>query len=205
MRYISKYRKFRRPTRRTLTDSQLAANRKRFAECAHTIHGRFARGQLVVDYDDGRVWRVVTYGICYHEDVASCIYGVKPARAPREYTATRTLREAIGRVCSTGTQEPGSRAGDESQRPRPDTGAKIAEWRDGRPDSLASFPYVQIYPGGVIRAVRPIYDDSPIVAWVRDEVLTAKLVAAIKISPDPYHIPDTEVSGRPVANPEEGS
>lgn len=200
-RFRSTRSKFSRraPKRRGLTDAQIEANRKRFAECAHTIHGRFIRDQLIAEIGDPtKVWKVMTYGIRYHEDVSLCIYGVKPARAPKEYTATVELRNAIDVIVRTGQNEPGSRGGSmrpEDQEAMPQA-EKITGWQDGRPGSLASFPWLSIHEGGIIRAVRPNYDDSPNMAWVRDQKLAARLIAAIEVAPKPYHVAETHVSVR---------
>ena len=86
------------PAPRRMTDAQVAANRRAFDKAPATIEGRYSKGDLIQSYD-GRVWKVVSRGIRYHEDVHSALYGVAPVvRPPATITATLTLRAAIETV-----------------------------------------------------------------------------------------------------------
>lgn len=179
-----------------MSQKTIDANRKRFQECSHTAEGRFSKGDTIADYS-GNLYRIETIGFRYHENVSSALYGAKPIRDTKEYAATRKLRTAIGSILQTGTHEPGSRgiAVDADAAKCPGT-EKVAEWRDGRPGSLASFPYIQIYQGYIIRVIRPIYDDAPSIAWVIDTKLARALLAAIEISPKPVNFHEASVKAR---------
>lgn len=190
-----RYRSSYRPRRRGLTQAQTDAIRRAFDAAPATVEGRFAKGQLVADGD--RVWKVVSGGIRYHEDVSTALYGVAPARPPKEWKATVTLRAAIEKVLREGTHTPLSRGlrGGETGQEVP-AGIEVARWEDGKPDSLASFPHLRVFDDNLILAVRPIYDDSPVVAWVRDRKLAKIVLEAIAVSPKAYFLPEAQVKER---------
>ena len=182
--------------RRGLTPAQQAAHDKAYAECDHTIRGRYAKGDVVAERN-GQAWKVVTYGIAYHEDCSDRIYGVQPVRGPKGWRQTVELRAAIEHVRSEGIQEPGSRAANGPGQERPDSAA-LAKWQDGRPDSLASFPVLTVYEGGLIGVWCPNYDDSPTVAWIHDVKLATRLKRAIGACPSPVLLPETTVRAKTV-------
>jgi hypothetical protein len=190
-------RHVRRSSRRPrLSAAQAEAIRKAFYAATATVEGRFAKGQFVADGD--KLYKVVSGGIRYHEDVRTLLYGVAPvARPPKEWKATRTLRATIEEILRDGNQAPNSRAlrAGDAGREIPTT-ASIAKWEDGKPDSLASFPRLEVREEDVIVAVRPIYDDAPIVAWVRDPKLAKAVLAAIEIAPRPHHVTEAHVKMR---------
>lgn len=201
---MARFRNYGRQ-RRGLTAAQEAAHKKAWDACDHTVNGRFAKGCVVADWG-GQTWKIMTYGVAYHEDVSGRLYGVKPCRGPKGWAETRQLREAIAHVRSDGTHEPGTAGGlrkneagewINEQQPRPE-GAAIAEWRDGRAGSLASFPTLTVYEGGIVGVQCPIYDDAPIVAWVRDAKLAARLAKAIAACPAPVSLPEVTVAEKAV-------
>lgn len=206
MKYRSRNFYSKRPKTRVLTGAQAEKAREAFAAAPATIEGRYARGQLVADGEN--VYKVISIGIRYHEDVSNCLYGVAPARAPKEWKATNLLRQTIEKILKwdgIGTHDPQSRGvRDDKPSAAMPTGLQlVAKWEDGQPDSLASFPYLQVFAGGFVLAIRPNYDDSPSVAWVKDERLAAQLVKAIEVSPKPYYIQSARVRQRTPKAPDE--
>ena len=172
---------------RGLTEAQQRAHDAAWAAREGTVEGRYTRGEVVAGAD-GQCWRISTYGVRYHEDVSTRLYGVLRARAPKGYTETIEIRLGIEEIRSNGTHEPGSRGGTaETQVTRPG-GAKVAMWRDAKPGSLASFPELTVYEGGVVGVWCPIYDDAPVVAWVQDPRRAARLLACISKVPQPVHL-----------------
>lgn len=197
-RYFNRFRSGpRAPRPRQLTAAQSEANGKRFAEAAYTIEGRYARNQLVSNYA-GEVYRVTTYGIRYHEDVESRLYGAAPAKAPKEWKATVFLREAIETVLKQGTHEPNSGSGNpKKKKPMPTTLPIELSWRYTMPEApLAAGDYLSVQ-GDYVRAVRPIYDDAPDVAWMHDAKLSKKIREAIAIAPEPYRLANANVLPKP--------
>lgn len=172
------------------------AERKRFRDASATTEGHFAKGQLV-RATDGKVYRVTTIGFRYHEDVSNRLYGLEPARAPKEYKATEDMRQLIDYILAHGTQERGSRSGKpETQRDMPSS-KREAEWHDGKPNSYASFPSVILYEGNYLKAVRPNYDDASTVAWIQSEKLAKQFREANAISPRPFYVQEATVRRRP--------
>ena len=155
-----------------------------FESCPATIEGRWAIGQMVRAYD-GTCYRVASRGIRYHEGAAP-MYGVKPAREPRTAAATQALRAAIAEIAR----------GDQSGLP---SGlVLLLRWQDAQPGSMASFPWLEIYAEGYVRAVRPRYEDSPVEGWLHDPKAAARLTQAIAVAPAPHHLPVTNVRQRAV-------
>lgn len=182
------------PKPRMLSPAQDAANFKRFQEAPFTTEGRFRRDLLVTD---GReVYRIVTHGIRYHEDVDLRLYGATKARAPKEWTATMFVRECIERVLKEGTHEPRSRGGNKKKRAdMPVNSPAELRWEDGQPNSMASFPYLTLH-GEYVLATQPNSDDAPSVAWKQDAKLCEKIREAAAIAPTPYHLPTASVRPR---------
>lgn len=181
------HRRSSRPRARGLTPQQQQAHDAANAACDHQIVGRFARGDVVAGHD-GHPWKIMTYGIRYHEDRDDRVYGVQPvARGPKGWSETCALRSAIERIQREGVRD----------QPRPEI-PHVAAWRDGEPNSYASFPVLTIYEGGIVGVYCPIYDDAPIVAWVHDPKLARSLLAAIQRCPAPVHLPRVEVRERTV-------
>lgn len=183
---------------RPLTQAQIDAQWKKYETCPFIVEGRFSRDDLVTD--DDQVYRIATIGFRYHEDVATRLYGATKAKAPKEWTATCALRKAIKTILRSGMHEKGSRGepykdGIRQGQDMP-TAAVTHRWQDGEPNSYASFPSLTIHEGGIIRAVRPNYDDSPSVAWIQDHGLAKNLIDAIAIVPRPMHIPEAHVRAR---------
>jgi len=193
------YRKYRsgggRPKARGLTAAQQKAHDEAYAACDHTVDGRHNKGDVLADYKGG-TWKVVTYGIRYHEDVSNRIYGVQPCRGPKGWAETCELRRAIEAIRMKGTRTVADRVPEGIPvGPRPESPA-VATWRDGRAGSLASFPELTIYEGGIVGVYCPVYDDSPIVAWIRDVALAKRLAKAIAACPSPVHLPEVNVRER---------
>lgn len=188
----------RRPTRpRQPTEKQVAAAQKRWAECDHTVEGRFARGAILADHR-GSIWRIHTRGRRYHEDVPTAIYGVRPARPPKAFAASQRLRQVIESVLRDGTQEPGSRAGGTQQELPAEAAEVTARWTDQEPNSFAQRPFLELR-GEYLRAVRPIYDDSPVMAWRRATPKELRKIAAdMELAPKGVHLPRTHVRERTV-------
>jgi len=185
-----------------LTAAQQEAHDKAYAACDYTVNGRFTKGDVISDHQ-GRAWKIVTYGIRYHEDVSDCIYGVRPARGPEGWKETQEIRAAIEHIGFAGTHEPGGRGGvrrngdqwiDERQA-RP-AGAALVSWTDARYQSLASFPRITIYEHGIIGVVCPIYDDAPVLMWMQDEMLNSRLSNAIRACPRAVTLPEASVCER---------
>jgi hypothetical protein len=198
----SSYRTSNPRRSRGLTQAQAEAIRKAFDAAPATVEGRFAKGAFITD--GGKLWKVVSGGIRYHEDVSTALYGVAPVvRPPKEWKATCTLQDMLATILRDGTQTPDSRAakrlGDDQNVP---VVAKIASWEDSKPGSLASFPYLTIHEDGVIVAVRPIYDDSPIVAWIRNPKLAKTALDAIAIAPKPFAVASATVKIRAPKQPQ---
>ena len=197
----------RRPAkRRGLTAAQQAAHEKAYDACDHTVLGRFSKGDVIIAGHDDAAWKIATYGIAYHEDCSDRIYGVQPTRGPKGWKETCELRAAISHVLHCGTHEIGSRGGYDRgedgqwisrQQPRPE-GAEVATWRDGRPNSYASYPTLTMYEGGVVGVRSPNYDDSPSVAWIADAKLAKRMAKAIVTCPRPINLPEASVIEREV-------
>jgi hypothetical protein len=129
--------------------------------------------------------------------VSNRLYGLEPARAPKEYKATEDMRQLIDYILAHGTQERGSRAGKpESQMDMPSS-KREAEWQYGKPNSYASFPSVILYEDNYLKAVRPNYDDAPTVAWIQSEKLAKQFKEAQAISPHPFYVQEANVRRRP--------
>lgn len=182
-------------SRRGLTDAQRAANDRAWDECDHYIGGSFSRGAIITDSSPRlTAWKINTYGRKYHED-CPCDYGVVACRGPKGWTETVLIRAAIKTVLETGTHEPGSRGTSGADVARP-AGAAIASWTDRRYNSHATLPTITVYDGGVIGAVKPNYDDSPSVTWIRDAKLAKKILVAIQKQPTPVILPEANVRER---------
>lgn len=135
----------------------------------------------------GEVWRLARRGIRYHSDVSTRLHGAKRARAPREFAASERLRAVINDVLRTGRDS----MPDSVPDPNP------VRWTDQRPGSYAQRSYLELHHGGVARAVEPIYDDAPRVAW---RELTARelrrVQADLAIAPQGVHLPHVLVRER---------
>lgn len=188
-------RRYSAPKRKGLTDAQVEANRKRFQEAEYTVEGRYTRDALVTDGRD--VYRIVTYGISYHEDVSSRLYGANKARPPKEWKATTFLRGCIESVLAEGTHEPRSRGGRKGKKKKamPVNSPAEFRWEDGQPNSMASFPYLTLH-GDCVLATQPHYDDAPSVAWKQDAKLCQQIREAASIAPKPYLLPNATIKPR---------
>lgn len=193
--FVSGYSQRRPAGQVGLTAAQQKAHDESYAASDHTVEGNFSRGDIVADRQ-GQTWKVATYGIRYHSDVSARLYGVQPAKGPKGFAETQELRRAVEHVLTTGTHEPGSRGGREGEMAERPAGQQIASWTDSRPGSLAAFPTVTVYENGVVGVVRPRYDDSPSVAWARDDKLAHRLAKLIAAYPHPVHLPEANVKER---------
>lgn len=195
-RYRSTSRSRRPSKRRGLTAAQQAAHDKAYEACDHTITGSFSKGAVVADAS-GQTWKVVTYGIRYHEDVASCIYGVQPTRGPKGWKETCKIRDSIREILTTGTHTPKSRgAGGERTGQIPECKELVA-WQDKSVSApLATMETLYVCDHDVVRVVQPIYDDSPLIAWVQDKKLNARLWKAVNACPQPILLPQVSVRER---------
>lgn len=191
-----------RSTRRGLTSAQKEADEKAWGRCTHSIEGHYRRGDLVVDIAAPHtLYRVETRGRRYHEDVPTALYGVcRVSRGPAGWKETLELRRALEHVLSRGTHEPDSRGveyegGRNLGSPMPDT-AVVARWQDAVAGSLATRPWIAVHEGGYLRAVSPIYDDSPVITWMHDPKLANKNAALIARTPRPVSVPSAYVRER---------
>jgi hypothetical protein len=180
----------------------MEANQRRFDAAEYTVHGRFTRDQLVTDGE--RVYRIVTVGIAYHEDADSRLYGVATARPPKEWTATKFLRDTIKSVLCDGTHEPESRGATKKRRTGyiPNKISQELIWTDRPQGSVAWSPhtYLSVH-GDCVRAVQPVPDDAPIVTWVQDPALVRKIKAAVLLCPNPFPIATTNITKREPIKP----
>lgn len=196
MNYRRNRGSFRMPKPRELSQATVEANRKKFHECPATIEGRgIGKGMVFVGESTDTLYRVETIGFRSQEECPP-MFGVKPIRPTPEWKATVTLRNAIKGVFERGVAERGAR-NDSGQGQEFPGGEKVMEWHDGRYDSLASFPYLTVYAGGLLRAVKPNYDDSPSVAWLVDAKLADSVIAAAQVSPRPVKLPEYSVTQKP--------
>jgi hypothetical protein len=153
----------------------------------YTVTGRNLGGQLVTSH--GQVFRVAAKGRRYHEDVRELIYDASPARPPKDFAASQEIRGII----ETLLRDPTARAAGEQSLP-----AEIARWTDQVPGSYASRPYLTLHEGGVVRAVRPVYDDAPQVAVATDPRLAAQVRKLMAVAPVGVHLPTARVQERTV-------
>ena len=105
---------------------------------------------LLVEGQDGRVWRLSRKGVRYHSDVSTRLHGAAPARAPADVAASTRIR-AVLESCLGAGELPA------------DAGGPVARWVDAprQRGSLASTPELTLHAGGWVRAWVPVYDDAP--------------------------------------------
>ena len=184
------------PKPRAPTAAQIRAAEKAWDEALGSIEGRYAKGQVILDRATQTTWKTTRPGRRYHEDVDTLLYPVQPCRMPAGIKRTMEIQSILQRVLSEGHHEPGSRALALAEGTPCPEGEVIATWQDGRPDSLANFPYVSVRKDGMIRAVQPHYDDAPSIAWVRDARLAKRLIKLIEAQPTPASIVEAYVKPR---------
>ncbi|HET9554326.1 MAG TPA: hypothetical protein VFP50_15295 [Anaeromyxobacteraceae bacterium] len=105
---------------------------------------------LLVQGQDGRVWRLARKGVRYHSDVSTRLHGARPARAPASVAASTRIRALLESCLGAGDLPAG-------------VGAPVAVWRDAphAPGSLASTPELALHADGWVRGVVPVHDDAP--------------------------------------------
>lgn len=188
--------------RRGLTSAQQAAHEKAFSACNHTLEGNFSKGAVICDGE--QAYKIVTYGIRYHEDVGSNIYGVTPCR-PKGWKETCELRNLIDNLPGH-KHDKDSRGGwttsddgkfIDNRVPMPAAGDVVATWGDHRPESpLASFPRITVYANHIIRVEKPNYDDSPTEIWSEDAKLAKRVSRLIAKCPKPVGLRRCHVKER---------
>lgn len=151
---------------------------------------------LVVD-EQGAVWRLTRKGVRYHHDVRSLLHGARRAKAPPPWAASLRLRALIERVLREGDHEPGSRGGSGEGTACP--AGPRTRWTDQQPGSYGSRPWLEVGDDGVVRAVRPVYDDSPVVAWMRLSAAELRRVRKdLALAPVGVHLPVVHITERTV-------
>lgn len=138
----------------------------------------------------GNVFRLAKKGRRYHSDASTRLHDAKRIRPPPAVAASRRLREVIADVLATGTHTPESRGA-----PGRTDIADIPEgswqtWKDDEPESYARRPYLHVFDDdNIVVAVRPIYDDAPVIAWKRlSKAAMRKVRADVKRAPQGVHL-----------------
>ncbi|HVA29625.1 MAG TPA: hypothetical protein VNF68_15690 [Candidatus Baltobacteraceae bacterium] len=176
-----------------------AANERGWQTARYTATGRFSMGAIIADGEN--LYRVVTRGRRYHEDVGEAIYGVEPIEATPEWIATCRLRSAIDEVLKRGTHTPGSRhlIGTDRVGVCVPVQPVTAKWTYRcSAKSLASGDDL-VVRGDVVEVLQPNYDDAASNAWLWDANLASVLTDAIALAPEPIYYTTARVSARRVA------
>lgn len=121
--------------------------------------------------DGLKLYRVAGPPKLYHEDRLPMQRVTKVRQPPANWQRVVRLMEILQHVETTGTHTPESRGADDSAQAVPTTPRDRVTWEAReRQDSYASYPRLYV-SGDVLRFVRPIYDDMPIVTWIQDPAL----------------------------------
>lgn len=148
----------------------------------YTVNGIGIGGTIVSCH--GRTFKVAAKGRRYHEDRRDLIYDATPCAAPKAWAASEELRGIIEAIIGAG----GTGAG----------GAIVATWTDQEPGSYARRPYLEMHDSGAIRAVRPMYDDAPLVGWSTDRATARRVEKLMKVAPVGVHLQRAQVKERTV-------
>ena len=160
---------------------------------------KWISGALVRDRATNALYRVTGKPARYHDDAPPVQRVTKVRDLPPEWRSAIRMLEIMGKVRSTGMHTPSSRGayGLPSDRIRdmPDTAGDSVEWVARQDEkSYASYPFIEVH-GDLLRVVEPIYDDSPIVVWLRDAALADEARSLIAAKPSLTRYPSVSVRG----------
>lgn len=137
--------------------------------------------------EGNRLYRVSSGPIHYHEDCLP-MQRVSTVRAlPPDWQAAMRLLAIMDQVEMEGTHTPESRGAygprAEQVAPLPAVSGEGVRWEARRDaESYASYDWIEVY-GDVLRCVRPMYDDSPVITWLCDSALADEARALIATRP----------------------
>lgn len=152
---------------------------------------KWVTGAIVRDATD-TLYRVVGAPIRYHEDCLP-MQRVREVRVPpADWVAVARLLAIMELLRATGT--PTSERSVRPAAPYPtDATGEALKWEARREaNSYAAFPRIDVR-GDVLRYVEPIYDDEPIITWLRDSALADEARALIAQNPSLSRYPSALV------------
>lgn len=179
---------------RDLTAAQIEADRIRFEKAEFLVMGHFVRNEIVTDGKD--FFRITTHGRRYQEDSDMCEYGAVASKGSKTaWTATNYLRDTIERILRDGTQEAKNRIGDRRHHlsTMPVKTPAEVTWMDKAVGGIQKYLTVH---GDCVRAVQPVHDDAPDIAWIQDRRVVKKIKLAVRAAPQPYDFKVAHVQRR---------
>lgn len=161
---------------------------------------KWVKGTLLRDRDTGDLVKVAPGRTVHYHGDRLAVQRVTAVRSvPESYAAARRLVSIIEGTLADGAHTPESRGASASAHPAapaPTTDAEAQTWTAQRDrNSLASYPTVTVR-GDVVTAMRPVYDDSPVVAWVEDATLAEEVRTLIGQTPSLCRYPEVTVTIR---------
>lgn len=120
---------------------------------------------------DGRtLFRVVGKPIHYHEDCLAMQEVSQVRKVPEDWQRVSRLLEIMDLLKTTGYSTSSRSVRPVAPYPTDVVGDAVRWTARDDPNSYAQFPYLDVR-GDVLLYVEPIYDDEPIVGWLRDQAL----------------------------------
>lgn len=161
-----------------------------------TVPGRrkkWVTGALVRDQHGHELYRVTGAPRHYHEDCLADQKVSKVREVPEDWQRVVRLMGIMEQVRTSGMHTPASRGGYEQQPVPATNGAPVARWEARRDaSSYASYPTIEAR-ADVLVYCQPIYDDSPVVTWLRDAALADEVRALIATQPSLCKYPAVSV------------
>ena len=155
---------------------------------------KWVTGALV--RDGLTLYRVTGRPVRYHEDCLPMQRVAKVRQPPEGWTGLCRLLAIMEEVRVRGTHTPGFRGAIPNQPgeecPRAD-GRECLRWTAQEDEmSSASYPRIEVR-GDILRFVRPLYDDAPIITWLHSADLASEARALIGRSPSLTRYPHVRV------------
>lgn len=154
---------------------------------------KWKTGALVRDINSHTLYRVTGPSQRYHEDCDPVQPATLARKLPEDWKAIQRLLEVMDQLEKTGTRPPSYRGGEGEEIPSVPNGTQDYRWIAQRvANSYAQFPSITVR-ADIVFFIRPIYDDSPTVGWVRDQKLADEVRGLIETKPSLTRYPEVHV------------